>query len=330
MKKILVVGSLTHDLFLQPRRETILQKDEMDFLAFCLGDKIRISERHETFGGGAANVAVGLSRFGGISSAVLGAIGDDESAEKILKNLKSEKVSAHFIQKKSGGSGFSVILSSKNGERTVLFCPGKNADLVDFDEKILDDFDGVALQHTSSGAKKIIEKIAAHFSKKPKKFLSWNPGRESLEKGISAFSDFLKNVHFLLLNREEAELFSGEKKLDAIFRAFFQNGFSGNLVVTDGRRGAVGGDGKHLFSCPILEKSPRVDALGAGDAFLSGAVGAILRGENLPTAMKCATINAAAVVTKFGAQTGLLPRENIKNQISKLFVHQKPFSFFSK
>ncbi len=326
-KKILAVGSLTHDLFLRPHQENLFEKNGQDFLGFCLGEKIRIDNRTETFGGGGANVAVGLARFGGFSPAILGAIGNDESAGKIRENLKKEGVSSDFlISDPREGSGFSVILSAQTGERTVLFCPGANVTFTDFDDRILDDFDGVTLQHLSSGADLVFQKISEHFQKFPEKFLSWNPGKESFEKGLSAFSHFFPAVDCLLLNFEEAEFFTGERTPESIFRAFFKNGLGGIAVITDGRRGAMACDGKKIFHCPILENSARVDTLGAGDSFLTGISAAILYGKELHDSLKYATINAASVVAHFGAQAGLLSHEKIAHQISEITVTTTPFS----
>lgn len=327
-KKILAVGSLTHDLFLRPSHEDIFKKEGSEFLGFCLGEKMRINERHETFGGGGANVAVGFSRFGGFSPAILGAIGEDESAEKILRNLKKEGVSTDLILSlpDEEGSGFSAILSAKTGERTVLFCPGANAAFSDFDSAVLEHYEAVALQHLSSGADMVFQKISEHFKKFPEKFLSWNPGNESLSKGISAFSDFLPSVDCLLVNFEEAELFTGERTPESIFHAFFENGLGGSVIITDGRRGATACDGINIFRTSILTSSPRIDTLGAGDAFLTGVSAALLHKKTLAEALRYATVNAAMVVAHFGAQFGLATKEKIEQHLSEITVETTPFS----
>jgi len=208
----------------------------------------------------------------------------------------------------------------------VLFCPGANLSFSDFDEAILNDCDGVALQHLSSGASEVFRKISEHFKKFPEKFLSWNPGNESIEKGVTAFLEFLPAVDCLLLNFEEAELFTGERTPESIFRSFFQNGLGGSVVVTDGRRGATACDGKSIFHCSILTSSPRVDTLGAGDAFLTGVSAALLHKKTLSEALQYATVNAASVVAHFGAQFGLSSRETIEQRLSEITVTTTSFS----
>lgn len=324
---MLAIGSLTSDLFLKPQQQEILVKDGKEYLGFCLGDKVRIETGQETFGGGGANLAVGLARFG-IKSAVLGKTGNDSVTERILLNLKKEQVNAdHVQQDKKLHSGFSVILSADSGERTVLFSPGANDEFKDFDDNILDGFDGVCLQHLSGNSRQVFDKIAAHFIKNPEKFLSWNPGRESLEKGIEAFRYLLHTVDIMLVNREEAELFTGKKQLSEIFKSFFDTGCGGRVIITDGRKGSVGCDGKKLYHCAAYLDSPRVDTLGAGDSFMTGVVGATLFGNDLPAAMKIGTINAASVVAHYGAQIGLCPKKYLEEKASLIQVNTKPFSF---
>jgi len=325
-KKILTVGSLTNDIFLRPKRQEILKHDGDEYISFRLGDKVRIQEKEETFGGGGANVAVGLSRFG-VQTAVLGKIADDDSGTKILKNLHREKVNDQYVQVEKGGeSGFSVILSAVSGERTVLFASGANDHFSDFELEILHEFDGVCLQHLSGCSRAVFNKIRAYFSRNPKKLFSWNPGRESLEQGALAFSDLLPVVDVLLINKEEGELFTGKKGIKNIFTALYKIGVGGNIIITDGMNGATGCDGEHIYFCPVLSDMDRVDTLGAGDSFLTGTVGAIFTGKSLPEALKLGTINAAHVVAKCGAQTGLQSAANLEKHISKICIDKQSFS----
>ena len=59
----------------------------------------------------------------------------------------------------------------------------------------------------------------------------------------------------------------------------------------------------------------RVEATGAGDAFASGFMRAIMDGKNTIEAMRWGMVNSAAVVTKVGAIAGLLSKEQIENML---------------
>lgn len=323
--RILAVGSLTSDLFLKPRRYDVFQKENLDFIGFCLGDKVRIEERYDTYGGGGCNVAVGLARFG-VPTDMLGMIGDGLTSERILRNLTNEGVGQQHIQQtQEEKSGFSVILSSESGERTVLFYPGANDYFSDFDESILEAYEGVCLQHLSGCSQNVFGKIRNYFVKHPQKFLSWNPGRESLEQGCQTYADLIPVVDVLLINQEEAQLFTGEKELEGMFQTFSQFGFQGNVIITNGMHGATGWNGKELYFCPVYEGLDRVDTLGAGDSFMTGVVGGLLLGEDLPSSLKLATINAAHVVSCYGSQTCLQSYENLRKLADKIHIETKIF-----
>lgn len=328
MKKggILTIGSLTNDIFLKPRRQEIIRMGKNEYIGFCLGDKVRIDAKEETFGGGGANVAVGLSRFG-VHTAVLGKIGDDDAGEKIIKNLEKEGVSPDFLQiEKNGESGFSVILSAASGERTVLFASGTNDLFRDFDESILADFEGVCLQHLSGCSRSVFTKVREYFVHNSHKFLSWNPGRESLEQGALAFSDLLPMVDVLLINKEEGQLFTGETEIEDIYATLYSAGAQNNIILTDGMKGATGFDGKKMYFCSVFSGMERTDTLGAGDSFLTGVVGGIFTGKSLPEALKLGTINAAHVVAKCGAQTGLQKSTSLEKHISRIHIDTQSFS----
>ncbi|QQS59054.1 carbohydrate kinase family protein [Candidatus Peregrinibacteria bacterium] len=323
--RILAVGSLTSDLFLRPRRQEIFHKEGHEFIGLCLGDKVRIEERHDTYGGGGCNVAVGLARFG-VPTDMLGMTGDGLASERIFRNLRNEGVGVQHIQQEKGGkSGFSVVLSSESGERTVLFSPGANDHFCDFDESIMEDYEGVCLQHLSGCSVNVFGKIRNYFVKHPQKFLSWNPGRESLEQGCEAYADFIPVVDVLLINREEAQLFTGKKELKEMFRTFYKFQFQGNVIITDGMRGATGCNGKETYTCPVYEGLDRKDTLGAGDSFMTGVVGGLLLGEDLPSSLKLATINAAHVVSCYGSQTCLQSYENLRKLTDKIHIETKTF-----
>ena len=328
--RVATIGSLTRDIFIRPRRQEQCTIHGEEHIAFCVGDKIRITEKHETFGGGGGNVAVGLKRFGIDDVAVIGSIGEDENGEKIIHHLHNEGVNTKYVQRKGEmQSGFSVILSEKSGRRVVFYHSGANAALQHLETALLPHFSVLCIGHIANASDEIFRGVARHLHSHPNIFISWNPGRDVLEKGIAHFSDFLSRVDLLLLNKEEAQLFTRKNRYEEIFSALYGNGMQKNTIITDSTNGAYGCDGKQLFFCPIFaEKQQRKDTLGAGDSFLSGAVGGILTGKKLPDAMKYGTINAAFVVSHFGAQHGLQTETELQKYMSDISVEELPFSLF--
>ncbi|MCT4592204.1 MAG: carbohydrate kinase family protein [Candidatus Gracilibacteria bacterium] len=337
-KKFITIGSLTFDIFVRPEQHKIIRTHTEDSiieeLSFAFGEKIRVQDVHECFGGGASNVAVGFSRLG-INTSVFGAVGQDEWANGVINNLKQEKIETSHIIETKEKTGFSVIINSFEGERTVLGYSGANHDFEDIDISIFDQYEGAHLCHLSGKASKVFDKIQKFFIKNPEKFLSWNPGKEQIEKGIQEFKNFIPAVDVIILNREESEEFTNQKShkgsnfgnniydVTDIMCKFYENGFSGILVITDGRRGAQATDGKELYYAPIEESQKRVDTLGAGDAFCSGFCASCIQNQDLQNCLIFGTLNSANVVSNFGAQTGLLTQDALKKYKNTLLIKKQ-------
>ncbi len=353
--KIAVFGSLTADLFIQPSESQIITKSSENFseslFALPHGGKVSANHIQEHFGGGSSNVSISFSRFGH-QVFCFGGIGDDANGEKILKNLHNENIITTEIQKFSGKkSGFSLILNSFDGERTVIFTAEANQEFSEIKKNILIEkhIDALYLCHLSGeNSKKIFSQIEMFLEQNLEKKFFWNPGKESIERGIEKNSFLLKSCDILFLNTEEAEKFSGisaktkhsygyelrnkdffqknfqktnipdsVKDVSEIAEIFLEKGVK-NVVITDGRNGAQAfsqnKNEKYEF-IPCISGN-RIDTLGAGDSFASTFSSFFLRGNPLKKCGKYASINAASVISFQGAQDGLLNFFQIENSIT--------------
>lgn len=343
--KIVTIGSATFDLFAKAHDSAILRFDRPQgkeaWLGIEYGGKLSLDEIHETFGGGATNTAVGFARMG-FDVACLAKVGIPYG-DRVIENLRAEGVDVGSISfTKSDRTGFSIVLNSFEGERTVLYHRGANAFFSknDLPLKLLGSSDWIFLNHVSSKAAAIHDSIADLLKKNPHLRLCWNPGHEQLKEGARHWQSLLKHTGILFLNKQEAAEFSrksyyghavapeakdrhvrpcqkkkclfADSKADDLRSIFLELLRYGPkiVVITDGQNGAQATDGKHLYYCPILEQD-RVDTLGAGDAFASGFTSAILLKHQLKNALICGTINAASVVQYYGAQAGLLSRQKL-------------------
>lgn len=308
MMRILVVGSITLDFFMSPKRCVDYEYSGKNVMGFYLGDKIRVNKNHQSLGGGSCNVAASLKKLG-LDSSCFGKIGNDTNGKNIIKELNKKNINTQYVKELQGNSGFSVIISHESGERVVFFNSGVCDFNDDFNIKVLENFDGICLQHNSAmfkndKYKKIFTDLKKYLDT-TNKFFSWNPGMESLEKGIEEFTNILKNLSVLSLNKEEAEIFTKKKEIKAMFKHIFKIGFQGKCVITDGMKGAFSSDGKKLYFCGVDKNQKRIDTLGAGDAFLSTFNAFLIKGEDIEKSMKYATLNASSVVAYIGAETGL-------------------------
>jgi ribokinase len=122
-----------------------------------------------------------------------------------------------------------------------------------------------------------------------------------------------QRTEVLVLNREEAvEVTNGnyDDIHDLLNRL---HGLGPRVVcVTDGPAGAYASDGNERYKMPPYpDPAPPVERTGAGDAFASTFVAAIMKGNNIEGALQWAPINSMNVVQHVGAQAGLLDEHHI-------------------
>ncbi|MCD4694301.1 carbohydrate kinase family protein, partial [bacterium] len=84
------------------------------------------------------------------------------------------------------------------------------------------------------------------------------------------------------------------------------------VVITKGKDGADCYDGNKFYHQKSLVKTIKVDTTGVGDAFNSSFVAGleIYKGD-IKKSLKLGAKNSASVITKQGAQNGLLIKKNI-------------------
>jgi sugar/nucleoside kinase (ribokinase family) len=88
------------------------------------------------------------------------------------------------------------------------------------------------------------------------------------------------------------------------------------VVITDGKNGAYSFDGQELLHCPIFP-GKLVEATGAGDAFATGYLGALMSGQLHDEALRWGAVNSASVIGKVGPTAGLLTATEIRTRLKK-------------
>ena len=122
----------------------------------------------------------------------------------------------------------------------------------------------------------------------------------------------------LICNREEAVEIGGgdhgrvEDLLDSLHRLGPKI-----VVVTDGPDGAYASDGSQRYRAPAYpDPSPPKERTGAGDAFSSALVAAMVKGLPLEVALSWAPANAMSVVQEVGSQSGLLDESQLRKYLA--------------
>lgn len=292
MVEVVCVGSATWDILLQSDQFKVGQWEE----------KIEAQELVMASGGGATNAAVSYARKG-IKVAAVVEMGEDVAAEMIRAELAKEAVDTSWIiQEEAETTAVSVILLSGKGHSIVTY-RGASRMLTVGDipwDRLESQLEPQGWIHLTSvgGDMALVNRLIGWVREKGRK-IYWNPGAG--EKLPDQWPDVLQ------LNRQEASEFFGVDFGDEeVWRSeHCPTKPQTILMITDGSRGGrvcYGGKCMWYEAMEIVE----VDSTGAGDAFGSGVVAALMQGGDILEAIELGKKQAAAVVGQTGAKAGLL------------------------
>lgn len=302
MRDIIVIGDSTMDVFLEIHEASVhcnLDKSKC-FLCLNYADKIPVEKITRTFGGNAANFAVGVSRLG-IKTAIYTILGQDEAGKNIYDNFKKENVGLDYVEfdkDQQGHTNYSTIINFQ-GERTILvFHEARERDLPSFKKT-----EWIYLTSLSSDYEKPHQQVTDYVKNNNVK-LVFNPGVNELRGGLDKLKNILAVTNVLILNKEEAYSLLGQDDVKNLMKKFTDLGVS-TVIITDAENGSFAFDGKSYFEQPV-QKVTLVERTGAGDAYAAGLVAALILGKDLKQAMDWGSRDAASVVQHIGAQKGLL------------------------
>jgi sugar/nucleoside kinase (ribokinase family) len=305
MLDVISIGAATVDIFVKSSQFIT----DNDLLSLKNSSKNEVDQSLICSGGGATNSAVSFSRLG-LKAVCLSLIGDDHLNKYIYDDLKKESVNTNLlIENKNDTTDFSVVLVAENGSRSILINRGSTR----LEEKYLnwDKIPKTKWFYITSleGNLDLLEKLIG-FAKENNIKIALNPGNRELEQRKKLLP-LLKLVDFLLLNKSEAETLID---LDIDDKNFWNKLISlspATISVTNGHEGAfVFTNGKHYFSPAIKIKT--IDETGAGDAFGSTFISALIYDKTPQEALFWAIKNSASITTALGAKTKLLTLKQIQ------------------
>jgi sugar/nucleoside kinase (ribokinase family) len=293
-------------------------------IGFEYGAKITSPSCHFMLGGGGCNVAVGTSRLGLRTAAII-SLGDDRDGDAILHELRDEAVDPASVKRHANlRTGFSfIVVSTRTGEHVAFLYRGANDALavtrMDFVRRRTRWIYCSSLGASAWG--RISPVLLEVLRDRPIK-LAWNPGEAQLTQGYQKLKKALERTDVLLLNQDEARelvlssgvpMTAGLKRVAPLCRAIKRFG-PALVVITDGARGATVYNGHELFSRPAMCKKA-VDTTGAGDAFGSGFIAGLRHFHDLEPALRLALRNSASVCSTVGTQRGLLSWSRISRAV---------------
>ncbi len=324
---LVCIGDVVMDAFITLKEARVLWDKQHEHAELCMSFADKIPYEALTVApavGNASNVAVGAARLG-LDTSIITAIGDDHYGQEILDLYRKEGVSPAFVKVNHGKpTNYHFVLTYK-AERTILI---KHEKYEYYDPRLLDRrtkwlyFSSIA-EHTLPFHHKIGEYLKRH----PEVRMGFNPGTFQLRFGADKLKEIYKHTYVLFVNREEAEHVSKKKEGTDIVKLFDALHAMGPkiVVITDGPAGAYASDGmSRYFMPPYPDPRPPISRTGAGDAFSTGFLCALIYGLPVRDALRWAPIESMHVVQFFGAQTGLLTKPKLVQLLKKAPKNYQP------
>ncbi|OYT59333.1 sugar kinase [Thermoplasmatales archaeon ex4484_30] len=274
MKKVTVVGHIAMDFIF-----SIPYFPEKNY-------SIYIKKMGKYFGGGAANIAVGISKLG-CRSEIISAVPKNFSESKYGRYLKENNVDL-CVAKFNEKIAQAYIFNDEKKNQITYFYWGVS-------EK-MDEMEGIAREyvHIAPSHPSLATKMA-----EKGKYVAYEPGQDLPKWNKEGLSYVLEKVAVLFCNNfelKEIERKVGMKK-EALVKHM-------DIIVTKGKEGSIVYTKDKKISIPVVP-AEIVDPTGAGDAYKAAFWAGLMKGYDMETACKMGSTAASMVVEKMGAQNGL-------------------------
>jgi ribokinase len=278
------------------------------------GETVLAEEAQEIPGGKGANQAAAAARLGA-HVCMIGRVGSDAYADRLLANLRAENVEIGFVQRtENSGSVLAIVSVDPSGENTIMVVPGANclvsrADVEQAREVIRKaDFLLVQLEipiDTVRFAVRMASELATPMILDPA------PAPENLPGDLLC-------VDVICPNQSEAEAILGcrirtDQDAERAAMALTERGPSW-AMITRGAKGVVAGyHGGSCLTIPAVNVEA-VDTTAAGDAFAAALAVALAKGFPPEEAIQLASMAGALAASRWGAQPSLPTWQEIESQ----------------
>ena len=265
-------------------------------------------------GGKGANQAVAAARLGA-EVHLVGAVGADDWGKDLRACFAREGVDIeHVASLEDTPTGVGLVTVVEGGENAILVASGANlaltAEHVDSAHTEIAGADFLLLQNEVPMAANLRAADIAHGADTRIVYNHAPAGDVPPE--------FLERVYLLVANRVEAQAFAGcddDVSAAGLARRLAAKG-PALVAVTLGKDGAVLFDGETIqrAEAPLVDA---IDAVGAGDAFVSSLALSLAAGLRRPDALRFACVAGALAATVEGAIPSLPQREAVEAYLAR-------------
>ncbi len=251
------------------------------------GEEVTVHEIRRVSGGTAANVAVAAARILGPGRvAFIGALGDDDIAERQLDILEGEGVDASGVVRAKGlESGQAYITIGSRGENEIHTYFGANMRLT---RQRLEEPARLSLIRGARVAVLMDPPLEAAegfagLCRANDVTVLWDPGVYA-ELGVEALSHVMKDVDYFILNHLEFENLLGTSDPEQVGRLLSAEKRGIKAIIKRGGDGCTlcgGGKGAtiHIGAVPLERLGLQVvNTVGCGDAFIGAFAAAKVEG----------------------------------------------------
>jgi fructokinase len=284
-------------------------------------------------GGAPANVATGLARLGA-KVAVVGGVGRDSFGQALVSHLANDGVDVRFVVKLENRTGLTFVTRDAAGEPRFLFYRHDSADLSVRAKHVIPAMGRArwALVGSSTLMTRELAAATARFLDVARRagaslFVDLNvrahlwPSRRAMERAIG---DLVERADVVKASDADLRAVGGGA---AGLRWLQRHAPQATWLVTRGSgvASAIGAHGS--VDVPAL-RARCVDATGAGDAFIAGALGTLVAARAVPgssswsapgvwrTALRAGHIMGKKAVSRPGAVAGLVDLGRVRAVIA--------------
>ncbi|MFA6536139.1 MAG: carbohydrate kinase family protein [Candidatus Paceibacterota bacterium] len=321
---LLAIGDITIDAFIKLKEAEVHCDVDRDECQICMdfASKVPYESVEEVPAvGNSANAAVSAARLG-LQSGLVAHLGADKNGRTCLSVLRKEKVRTKYVSIEKGKKTNYHYVLWYDAERTILV---KHQDFK-YSLPNLKSPKWIYLSSLASGTEKYHQEIISYLAANPKVKLAFQPGTFQMVLGTEFLAPIYQRSEIFICNVQEAEkiLKLGKSEIKVLLAGIRTLGPK-TVLITDGPKGSyLLDDSGSYFMMTYPDPKPPYERTGAGDAFASTFVSAVILGNANKEALMWASINAMSVVQKVGAQKGLLSPTEIKTFLDKAPTDFRP------
>ena len=270
--------------------------------------------------GNSPNAAVSAARLG-LKSYLISYIGEDNIGKEELESLVSDNVNIDYMETVPGMKSNHHFVLWHDVERTILV---KHYEYPYSFPTDLPEPKWIYLSSLAENSLDYHKQIEKYLNDHPKVKLAFQPGTFQMKMGIEPLKTIYERTEVFFCNKEEYQRILKTEEEDVLKLMSMIRELGPKIaVLTDGMKGAYAYDGNEAWSMGVYPHTP-YERTGAGDAFESTFISALILGKTIPEALMWGPINAMSVVQKVGAQAGLLSREKLEEFLTKAPEDYKP------